>query len=535
MTRDDDFDVDDLLEAPYKKQEENGNASSASDEVDTIIKKKKSSRKNRSRSRSVSKERKKRRSRSRSGSREKRRRSRSRSASKERRRRSRSKDKRRRRRSRSRSASRDRRRRHSRSRSTSRDRRRRRSVSPVRRRRSSPDRSQEVKSDGLGKATTNDRVRRSLDGVTTISLRTDREREMEDDSITQEERDARTVFIMQLARNVTIRDIQDFFSKVGQVRDVRLISDRNSRRSKGIGYVEFTDPSAVTLAIKLSGQRLLGVPIMVSPTMAEKNRFAAAQAALVKPQGPMKLYVGSLHYNITEPMLRAIFEPFGVVESVQLQYDTETNHSKGFGFVNFRDAAAAKRAMEQMNGFELAGRPMKVNTVSERMDGSMSFLDDEETEKGGIEMNAQSRASLMQKLAQTHGAGMHVPTAPVVPAMLASPLTPMGGSTCLVLSNLFDPRKETDQDWEQDYRNDVLEEVTKQGIVVHISVDKVSPEGNVYLKCLTTDVAGKIIQSFNGRWFAGRTIRAVPIPVTNYHTMFPTAASAVRPLKPDPS
>lgn len=52
---------------------------------------------------------------------------------------------------------------------------------------------------------------------------------------------------MQLARNLTIRDIQDFFSKVGQVRDVRLISDRNSRRSKGIGYVEFTDPSAVTL------------------------------------------------------------------------------------------------------------------------------------------------------------------------------------------------------------------------------------------------------------------------------------------------
>lgn len=69
----------------------------------------------------------------------------------------------------------------------------------------------------------------------------------EDENITQEERDARTVFIMQLARNVTIRDIQDFFSKVGQVRDVRLISDRNSRRSKGIGYVEFTDPSAVTL------------------------------------------------------------------------------------------------------------------------------------------------------------------------------------------------------------------------------------------------------------------------------------------------
>lgn len=374
-------------------------------------------------------------------------------------------------------------------------------------------------------------IRRSSDGVTTISLRGDRDHE--EDNITQEERDARTVFIMQLARNVTIRDIQDFFSKVGQVTDVRLISDRNSRRSKGIGYVEFTDPSAVTLAIKLSGQRLLGVPIMVSPTMAEKNRFAAQQAALVKPTGPMKLYVGSLHYNITEPMVRAIFEPFGAIDSVQLQYDSETNRSKGFGFVNFRDSAAAKRAMEQMNGFELAGRPMKVNTVSERTDGSMSFLDDEETEKGGIEMNAQSRASLMQKLAQTHGSGMQVPQVPQVAGMLASPLLPLGGSTCLILSNLFDPKKEEDEHWELDYRNDVLEEVTKLGMVVHISIDTVSAEGNVYLKCLTNDVAAKVIQSFNGRWFAGRTIRAVPIPVANYHTMFTDSISAVRPLKPD--
>lgn len=377
-------------------------------------------------------------------------------------------------------------------------------------------------------------IRRSRDGVTTISLLSDREREWDEEHVSQEERDSRTVFIMQLAKQVTIRDIQDFFSKVGQVRDVRLISDRNSRRSKGIGYVEFTDASAVTLAIKLSGQKLLGVPIMVSPTMAEKNRYAAAQAALVKPQGPMKLYVGSLHYNITEPMLRAIFEPFGTVESVQLQYDSETNRSKGFGFVNFREAGAAKRAMEQMNGFELAGRPMKVNTVSERTDGSMSFLDDEETEKGGIEMNAQSRASLMQKLAQTHGSGLQVPTAPIIPAMLPTPMMNVAGSTCLILSNLFDPRKETESDWELDIRNDVLEEVTKMGIVVHISIDKISAEGNVYIKTLIPDTAQKILQTFNGRWFAGRTIRAVAIPVANYNTMFPEAATAVRSLKPDP-
>ena len=36
-------------------------------------------------------------------------------------------------------------------------------------------------------------------------------------------------------------------------------------------------------------------------------------ASLAKEQGPTRLYVGQLHVNITEPMLRAIFEPFGYV------------------------------------------------------------------------------------------------------------------------------------------------------------------------------------------------------------------------------
>jgi len=50
---------------------------------------------------------------------------------------------------------------------------------------------------------------------------------------------------------------------------------------------------------------------------AEKNRAAAAANNLQKGSaGPMRLYVGSLHFNITEEMLRGIFEPFGKVRSV---------------------------------------------------------------------------------------------------------------------------------------------------------------------------------------------------------------------------
>lgn len=60
---------------------------------------------------------------------------------------------------------------------------------------------------------------------------------------------------------MTTQDCHLFLSP--QVRDVRMISDRNSRRSKGIAYIEFVEASSVPLAIGLTGQRLLGVPIIV--------------------------------------------------------------------------------------------------------------------------------------------------------------------------------------------------------------------------------------------------------------------------------
>lgn len=64
----------------------------------------------------------------------------------------------------------------------------------------------------------------------------------------------------------------------------------------------------------LSGKKLHGIPIVVQLTQAEKNRVAASTMNLQRANiGPMQLYVGSLHFNITEEMLKGIFEPFGKV------------------------------------------------------------------------------------------------------------------------------------------------------------------------------------------------------------------------------
>ena len=137
--------------------------------------------------------------------------------------------------------------------------------------------------------------------------------------LTPEERDSRTIFCMQLSQRVRARDVEDFFSSVGKVRDVKLIVCNKTRRFKGIAYVEFKDLESVPLALGLSGQKLCGVPVVVQPSQAEKNRVGNYNDPMIRPEkGPMKLYIGSLHFNITEDMLKGIFEPFGRIHSIQL-------------------------------------------------------------------------------------------------------------------------------------------------------------------------------------------------------------------------
>lgn len=63
--------------------------------------------------------------------------------------------------------------------------------------------------------------------------------------------------------------------------------------------------------------------------------------------------------------------------------------------------------MEQLNGFELAGRPMKVGNVTERTDGgSSSRFDADELDRAGVDLGATGRLQLMFKLAE--GTGLQV-------------------------------------------------------------------------------------------------------------------------------
>ncbi|XAR72683.1 hypothetical protein NMG60_11019407 [Bertholletia excelsa] len=354
--------------------------------------------------------------------------------------------------------------------------------------------------------------------------------------------------------------------------------DRNSRRSKGVGYIEFFDAMSVPMAIALSGQLLLGQPVMVKPSEAEKNLVqsttatAGAAGGLIGPYsgGARRLYVGNLHFNIKEDQLRQVFEPFGTVELVQLPTDPENGHCKGFGFVQFARLEDA-RAAQSLNGqLEIAGRVIKVSAVTDQtglqdIGGNTGDFDDDEG--GGLALNASSRALLMRKLDRSGTAssvtgslagpvannpGVSLPAVPILGAATAvSPLVnplaqgsvpalmglPTAGlsvpsvtvpsvdiigvpSECLLLKNMFDLNLETEPDFDLDIKEDVQDECAKFGTLKHIYVDKNSA-GFVYLRFEHTESAINAQRALHGRWFAGKMITATFMLPQSYEAKFP--------------
>lgn len=74
-----------------------------------------------------------------------------------------------------------------------------------------------------------------------------------------------------------------------------------------------------------------------------------------------KLYVGNLSYSADQQSLEKLFGQCGTVEVVNLITDRDTGRSKGFAFVEMSTDAEAQKAIQELNGKDMEGRPLTVN------------------------------------------------------------------------------------------------------------------------------------------------------------------------------
>ncbi|KPM08253.1 poly(U)-binding-splicing factor PUF60-like protein [Sarcoptes scabiei] len=137
-----------------------------------------------------------------------------------------------------------------------------------------------------------------------------------------------------------------------------------------------------------------------------------------------RIYVGSISFELKEDTVRQAFSPFGPIKTINMSWDSNTQKHKGFAFIEYEIPEAAHLALEQMNGFMMGGRNIKVGRPS-NMPQAASIIEQIQTEAKSYsriyvasihpELAEQDIKSVFEafgkinscKLAQSQGSGKH--------------------------------------------------------------------------------------------------------------------------------
>ncbi|KAL8820438.1 MAG: hypothetical protein Q9191_007516 [Dirinaria sp. TL-2023a] len=102
---------------------------------------------------------------------------------------------------------------------------------------------------------------------------------------------------------------------------------------------------------------------------AEESSTSAKKTSAEGDQSG-NLFVGNLSWNVDEEWLKSEFEKFGELLSLRIVTDKDTGRSRGFGYVDFVNPEDAAKALQEMNGQQIDGRRLNVDTAAKRSEGA---------------------------------------------------------------------------------------------------------------------------------------------------------------------
>jgi len=83
----------------------------------------------------------------------------------------------------------------------------------------------------------------------------------------------RTLYVGNLPWATKAEDLEESFSRYGEVISSRVITDRETGRSRGFGFVEVGDDDAEKIIAALNGAELNGRPITVNEAKQREERM----------------------------------------------------------------------------------------------------------------------------------------------------------------------------------------------------------------------------------------------------------------------
>lgn len=165
---------------------------------------------------------------------------------------------------------------------------------------------------------------------------------------------------------------KEVFAPYGTILSAALTKDEEGN-SKGVGFVNFDSHESAAKAVAelhgkviTEGDATFTLYVGKAQTKVEREREKKAQQETMnieratKFQG-MNLYVKNIAETITDELFREAFAGYGTITSARVMREkNDAKTSKGYGFVCFTAQEDAAKALAEMNGKVLGGKPLVV-------------------------------------------------------------------------------------------------------------------------------------------------------------------------------
>ncbi|XP_075222402.1 poly(U)-binding-splicing factor hfp isoform X3 [Lycorma delicatula] len=170
------------------------------------------------------------------------------------------------------------------------------------------------------------------------------------------------VYVGSISFELKEDTIRQAFLPFGPIKSINMSWDPVTQKHKGFAFVEYDIPEAAQLSLEqMNGVMLGGRNIKV---VGRPSNMPQAQSVIDEITEEAKqynrIYVASIHPDLTEEDIKSVFEAFGPIKYCKLQQGSSPHRHKGYGFIEYETKQAAQEAIASMNLFDLGGQYLRV-------------------------------------------------------------------------------------------------------------------------------------------------------------------------------